>query len=143
MRDRDGRRRRARKLQSSAPPGPAVLESAEVRRLKKALMLSRLENDRPGGQAVAQLSSENARLRSMIEDHQLASKRAKAVLTSAIIQGDLCDDERRDMIVRAIGFLSEPNDGSSRHLTAPRRAHPRSNGRGEGEGEGVQSRRSE
>ncbi len=55
----------------------------------------------------------------MIEDHQLASKRAKAVLTSAIIQGDLCDDERRDMIVRAIGFLSEPNDGSSRHLTAP------------------------
>ncbi len=43
-------------------------ESAEIRRLRKALVLARQENDRIGGRAVAQLSSENARLRSGIAD---------------------------------------------------------------------------
>jgi hypothetical protein len=110
VRYRDVPRPAALKARPPKPLVPEAPETAQVRRLKKALILARQENERLGGKAVAQLSSENARLRTVIEDQNQKIERALRTLNFAVNETDVSDDEWRDMLARAIQFLRGPAD---------------------------------
>jgi hypothetical protein len=107
VRYRDVPRPAALKPRPPTPPAPEASETVQVRRLKKALILARQENERFGGKAVAQLSSENARLRTVTDDQNQKIERALRTLNFAVDQTDVSDEELRDMVRRAMHFLSE------------------------------------